>query len=156
MKKFEGFYYWNAKGEETDEPIPPFDKLFNGHNGRNLTTIRNILDIFIDNDLSGWGITEIDSTQGGKFTKKQLQDALFAQGNVDYYTGLPLSMKDAEADHIKAKSKGGLTHQDNLGATHRDVNHLKSDKDVEQFIPELYSLGYSIHEQFHHLIPVAV
>lgn len=155
LKKFEGFYYWNAKGQETDEPIPPFDKLFGGHNARNLTTIRNILDTFIDSDLSAWGITEIDSTQGGKFTKKQLQDALFVQGNVDYYTGLPLSMKDAEADHIKAKSKGGLTHPDNLGATHRDVNRLKGDKNVEQFIPELHSLGYPIHEQFHHLISVA-
>jgi len=155
LKKFEGFYYWNAKGQETDEPIPPFDKLFGGHNAKNLTTIRNILDTFIDSDLSGWGITEIDSTQGGKFTKKQLQDALFSQGNLDYYTGLPLSMKDAEADHIKAKSKGGLTHQDNLGATHRDVNQLKSDKDVEEFIPYLHSQGYPIAERFHHLIPVA-
>ena len=45
------------------------------------------------------------------YPTKMKETALRRQGRVCYIDGKPLIMKDAEAAHIKAHSKGGFTTQ---------------------------------------------
>lgn len=142
-------------GEDSETPMEPFKKLFQGYNPNQINTVRNILlEEIKESDLDDWGLVQkVDTNRTFSDDVKHRRWMKF--GQTCYYTGLPLQESDIVADHIYPWSKGGSTTEDNCGPTSFDVNNKKSDMIVEEFIPYLHSLGYQIAERFDHLIPFA-
>ena len=117
-------------------PMPPALELFGGYNKNAIMTIKNILDKY---DHAEYGVTFTDDAS---FPKEWVIKKLEEQGGVDYYTGLPLDIDNAEGDHYIAKSQGGKTEYSNLVVCSRSVNRQKlnsSAKDFEKFL-EQYKL----------------
>lgn len=142
-------------GEGNTNPMEPFNKLFNGYNPAQINTVRSILIEELENsDLSEWGLVEtVDSTR--TFSDDVKIKRWIEYGQKCYYTGRYLSEFDIVADHIYPWSKGGKTTDDNCAPTSYEINSLKSDMTLEEFIPLLHSKGYPIADHLTHLVSVA-
>ncbi len=65
-----------------------------------------------------------------------------------FYTGKIIDENSCYLDHVVPQSKGGDNGYRNVVASCYDANSMKSDKDIEQFIRELYKEGLLALEDF--------
>jgi len=68
------------------------------------------------------------------YPTKMKETALRRQGRVCYIDGKDLSMKDAEAAHIKAHSKGGFTTQDNIAMVRKKYNREMGTQNLHRWM----------------------
>lgn len=143
-------------GEDNETPMEPFHMLFNGYNPAQINTVREILLEELENsNLDDWGLVEsVDSTR--TFSDDVKISRWLECCQKCYYTGRDLSEFDIVADHIYPWSKGGKTTTENCAPTSYEINSLKSDMTIEEFVPFLHSKGYPIADHLTYLIPVTV
>jgi hypothetical protein len=113
-----------------EKALGQFKSLFGGKNSNAMRTIRMVLVDFNMQDLSEWGITQVDTRRG--FTTDEIYRKWKEQDCKCYYTGQPIPLEDAVGDHAIPWSwgidRGGLTNYDNLVVTTEFHNSKKSDK----------------------------
>ena len=71
------------------------------------------------------------------FNKQDVKEKCESLGNKCYLSGLPLSLDNPDSytfDHIIPVSKNGTNHLDNLGFANPQINQMKGDLSVEEFI----------------------
>jgi hypothetical protein len=68
------------------------------------------------------------------YPAKMKETAWRRQGRVCYIDGKPLSMKDAEAAHIEAHSKGGFTTQDNIAMVRKEYNRAMGSQNLHRWM----------------------
>ena len=75
----------------------------------------------------------------------QLLELFKHQGGVCGYTGLPIVIgANASIDHKQPKSKGGTDELQNLHWVHYQINMMKGDMDLLEFIEVLKLLATSL------------
>ena len=80
--------------------------------------------------------------------KKLLPIILKRENYRCFYTGKIIDEKSCYLDHVIPQSKGGDNGYRNIVASSYDANSMKSDKDVDQLIRELYQEGFIGLEDF--------
>jgi hypothetical protein len=83
--------------------------------------------------------------------KKLLPVILKREGYRCFYTGRKIDENSCFLDHVLPKSSGGTDCYKNIVATCYDANSMKNDKDVDDFIRELYQEGLVNLEQLKQL-----
>lgn len=68
------------------------------------------------------------------YPRKMKEMSLRRQGRVCYIDGKPLTMKDAEAAHIEAHSKGGFTTQDNIAMVRKCYNREMGSQNLHRWM----------------------
>jgi hypothetical protein len=82
---------------------------------------------------------EIDLDELDFYSDKRLQTSILKRENYKcFYTGRKINESNCYLDHVIPQSKGGNNSYKNIVATCYDANSMKNDKDVEEFVRELY------------------
>ena len=125
--------YKNGKTYNGNQ-LGEFHTLFGGKNVNALNTICGILDEELKNDISAFGVVEIDLRD---FTNEQIYQKWKEQGGLDYWTKLPIDFEDAVGDHYIPRSEGillgGVTEYHNLVVTSDVNNRMKSNMNPDSF-----------------------
>lgn len=127
-----------ANGKES---MPQFSKLFVMRNSSRIKTILMVMDRYVKSDAKKFGLTPLDNRAG--FSSNDIYQRLLEQGGMDYFTGTPLDIFDAEGDHYIPRSygidEGGVTEYKNLVVTSRSNNNAKSNIHGDDFLSEYFS-----------------
>ena len=109
-----------------------------------------VLDYELNLDEESFGVLEIDSRE--TFSSTDIDNKLIEQKDTCYYTGEPLSRKDAAGDHFIPRNwginRGGVTEYKNLVVTSSKLNNMKSNKSPLEFLKELEKIGLPITQEF--------
>lgn len=111
--------YLGKKQADGTTDMTPFNKLFGGKNSNVFKTAQQIVEREMDDNPAEWGFVKLDPRTS--FPSQQIKQRLSTNGNVDDYTGEPLSYEDAVGDHYIPRSwgiaLGGVTEIHNLAVT---------------------------------------
>jgi len=144
-----GCYDADVHVDENDNPI--IDKVWNDeHESKPLAVSTNFGNYQIEwvneakiKKMVEWLVDKFEWDTPDLFLKldkqrlyptKMKETALRRQGRVCYIDGKPLTMKDAEAAHIEAHSKGGFTTQDNIAMVRKEYNRAMGSQNLHRWM----------------------
>ncbi len=73
--------------------------------------------------------------------RKYVEELLEREGHKCFYTLQTIAPDNCVLDHVIPQAKGGNNSYRNIVASSFDANSLKNDKDVQDFIREIYRMG---------------
>ncbi len=93
--------------------------------------------------------TQLDISELDFYKDKRLLPIILKRENYRcFYTGRIIDENSCYLDHVVPQSNGGDNGYKNIVASCYDANSTKNDKDVEQFLRELYQEGLLALEDF--------